>query len=170
MIALKSGKKKLHLSFSGSKDKSSKGVAVIVEDGHKADFKPISDRVCLLTIAVKNDYKLHIISTFAATMKTTVQNPEETTKFYNSLTSVLKLTKPKDIVRIGGDFNAKTKLSDNQLQKVYNKTVGKYSIGSINENGQLLLEFAKMNQLKLSNTFYKQKPSHLTTWQGPERT
>ena len=62
---------------------------------------------------------------------------------------------------IGGDFNGKVGIRNR---------LGKYALGELNENDELLLEFAKMNDLKITNTFFKHKPSHLTTWECPERT
>ena len=45
----------------------------------------------------------------------------------------------------------------------------KYARSKINENGQLLLEFSKLHNLCLTNTYFKHKPSHQTTWQSPIR-
>ena len=47
--------------------------------------------------------------------------------------------------------------------------MGKYGKGEVNSNGYALLELAKPNNLKLTNTFFKHKPAHITTWESPER-
>ena len=41
--------------------------------------------------------------------------------------------------------------------------------GIMNENGRILLEFAKRNDLRLTNTYFKHKSSHRTTWVCPQR-
>ena len=51
---------------------------------------------------------------------------------------------------------------------MYSKNIGKYSHGAINKNGTFLLEFAKRNNTRQTNTFFKNKPSHLTTWESPQ--
>ena len=79
--------------------------------------------------------------------KTTNKIPEITTQFYEELESV-----------IGGDFNAKMKLGNKKLYENCNKIIGKYGQGMINKNGHILLEFAKRNDLRLTNTFFKHKP------------
>ena len=47
--------------------------------------------------------------------------------------------------------------------------MGKYGKGEVNTNGYALLELAKSNNLKLTNTFFRHKPAHITTWESPER-
>ena len=38
----------------------------------------------------------------------------------------------------------------------------------MNTNGTHLLNFSSVNKLKLVNTFFKHKPTHITTWTSPE--
>ena len=38
----------------------------------------------------------------------------------------------------------------------------------MNRNGTHLLNFSSINNLKLVNTFFKHKPTHITTWTSPE--
>ena len=85
----------------------------------------------------------------------------------DSLTAVTLKTKTKDALIIGGDFNAKTKQNDSETRS---SACGKYCKSSINQNGERLLDFAEMNNLKLTNTFFKHHPAHITTWQCPQRT
>ena len=61
------------------------------------------------------------------------------------------------------------KLTDQHVREVYKKSLGKYCIGKINANGMYLLEFAKLHQLKLTNTLFRHKTSHMNTWECPER-
>ena len=56
------------------------------------DFKPISERICKITIEM-NDIKCNIISAYAPTSERTKKHPEETRKFYELLSDVINKTK-----------------------------------------------------------------------------
>ena len=159
----------LHLYNSGHNTKSRAGVVILVDSNIKLNFSPISERICFATMKISNDQKLILLSAYAPTMEITKNNPEVTNQFYNQLSSTVKLFSKRDALIIGGDFNAKTRLADSSVFKSYNQNVGKYAKSTINENGQLLLEFAKTHNLRLTNTFFKHKPSHQTTWESPVR-
>ena len=72
-----------------------------------------------------------------------------------------------NMILIGGDFNARTKISDNIERQKYANILGAYARNTINQNGRYLIDFCKINKLKISNTFFKHKPSHQTTWKSP---
>ena len=73
-----------------------------------------------------------------------------------------KLIKQRDALIIGEDFNAKTKL---QVSEMENQ--GKYAKSKVDENGNLLTEFCKLLNLLMTNTIFKHKSSHQTTWISP---
>ena len=123
----------------------------------------------MITTNFDNSTKTNLISAYAPTLKTTIQSPEITENFYNDLNSVIKLTNSRDTLIIGGDFNAKVRPTSNATYNTCSTNIGKYSKGYINENGQYLLEFAKQQNLRLTNTFFKHKPCHVTTWECPKR-
>ena len=66
----------------------------------------------------------------------------------------------RDIIILAGDFNAKTGSSHEN----YPSVVGRYGKGKTNSNGEFLIEFALKNELFLTNTTFKHKMSHRTTW------
>ena len=45
--------------------------------------------------------------------------------------------------------------------------MGRFRIGELNENGTELLDFCLRNELILTNTTFKHKINHRTTWQRP---
>ena len=45
--------------------------------------------------------------------------------------------------------------------------IRKYAKNKVNENGNLLIEFCKLRNLLITNTIFKYKPSHQTTWISP---
>ena len=165
-IASSSGKKYM-LYNSGHEKQSINGVGIIVEMNKNVDFEPISDRICQITTKINNNKKLTIISAQAPTLEKSEKNPELRDNFYNDLNSVVAKVKPRNMLIIAGDYNAKTGSARNE--NIYNKQLGKYGKGDVNSNGYQLLEFAKTNDLKLVNTFFKHKQAHRTTWEAPER-
>ena len=48
-----------------------------------------------------------------------------------------------------------------------NKIIGKYAKSDINENGEKLIELCNLNNLRITNTFFKEKPTHQTTQTSP---
>ena len=46
------------------------------------------------------------------------------------------------------------------------KIIGKYAKSRINENGEKLIELCNLHNLRITNTFFKHKPIHQTTWQS----
>ena len=94
-----------------------------------------------------------------------MRNPDETHIFYEQLSSLINSIKQRDGLIIGGDLNAKTKLQVSEMENQL--AVGKYAKSKVNENGNLLTEFCKLHNLLITNTIFKHKPSHQTTWTSP---
>ena len=67
----------------------------------------------------------------------------------------------RNVVIIAGDFNAKN--GSAAKNKIYQEVIGKYGKGQVNTNGIHLLNLSSINNLKLVNTFFKQKLTHITT-------
>ena len=160
-----SSNKKLILYNSGHNTKSEKGVGIVVEENTKLEFKAVSERICLAKIKANNK-SIVVISAYSPTLDQTKKNPENTEKFYNDLTMTVQSSK-SNMILIGGDFNARTKISDNIERQNYANILGAYARNTINQNGRYLIDFCKINKLKISNTFFKHKPSHQTTWKSP---
>ena len=128
----------LYLYYSGNKEKSRNGVGIIVNTNTKVSFKPISDRICMLTTNFNDKNQVTIISVYAPTLESTRKSPEETINFYNDLNTVINLVKSRDTLLICGDFNAKAKPKNDVIQEIFMKNIGKYGKGELNENGQYL--------------------------------
>ena len=139
--------KKVRLYYSGHKTKSIHGVGIVVDMNTKCEFQPVSSRLMVLTVN-DSSIKTNLISAYAPTNQKTKKYPEKTSSFYNKLSSIVKKMKEKEAVVIGGDFNAKTKTDKDEKSP----SVGNYCKNNVNENGQYLIEFAEMNNLKLTNT------------------
>ena len=159
--------KKVCLYNSGNGAKSIQGVGIITTENTNVTFNPVSERICIITTNTSENIKCHLISAYAPTLENTVRNPDETRIFYEQLSSLINSIKQRDalIIIIGGDFNAKTKLQVSEMENQL--VVGKYAKNKVNENGNLLTEFCKLHNLLITNTIFKHKPSHQTTWISP---
>ena len=105
-----SGGKKVCLYNSGNGAKSIQRVGIIIVENTNVTFNPVSERICIITTNTSENIKCHLVSAYAPTIENTIRNPDETRIFYEQLWSLIKSIKQKDDLRIGGDFNAKTKL------------------------------------------------------------
>ncbi|XP_065574252.1 craniofacial development protein 2-like [Artemia franciscana] len=83
-------------------------------------------------------------------------------KFYADLQLTMNKIPRKDILVIGGDFNARigTRLND------FEWAIGNHGLGDWCINGVRLLMFAMLNNLSVANTWFKRKPCHTYTWRS----
>ena len=77
--------------------------------------------------------------------------------FSEDLQDLLKLTPPKDVLFIRGDWNAKV-----GSQETPGGT-GKFDLGIRNEAGQRMIEFCQENALIITNTLFQQNKRRLYT-------
>ena len=108
--------KKIYLYNSGNGAKSIRGFGIITTENTNVTFNPVSKRICIITINTSENIKSHLISAYAPTLENTVRSPEETRIFYEQLSSLINSIKQSDILIIGGDFNAKTKLQVSEME------------------------------------------------------
>ena len=82
--------------------------------------------------------------------------------FYESVENALKDSVAKYKILIG-DFNAKigTKDKDETLQ-----SMGSHGIGSRNERGERLIEFAEEYRMTIANTLFKKSKNRYWTWES----
>ena len=147
------------LLLSSSNTNKFAGVGFLVKANLNFIFEPINNRLCILRFKT-NNLKYTLISAYAPTLINSEKNPELKYDFYNQLESVISNEPKSSILIIGGDFNAKTGSGYNQ----YKQNIGKFGKGLLNSNGNSLLELANRNSLALTNTLFKHKFAHRTTW------
>lgn len=100
-----------------------------------------------------------IIQVYAPTSNS---SDEEIETFYEDLDKVMKLCKSQEIVFVMGDLNAKVgkgKEAD---------VVGPHGLGNRNERGDMWVQWCIANGQVITNTFFKQHPRRLYTWQSPD--
>ena len=97
-------------------------------------------------------FNITVIQVYAPT-----SNPEEAEVewFYENLQELLKLTPPKDVLFIIGDWNAKVG------SQATPGVTGTFGLGVQNETGQRLIEFCQENALVIANTLFQQHKRRL---------
>ncbi|KAK2190451.1 hypothetical protein NP493_81g01006 [Ridgeia piscesae] len=119
--------------------------------------RPVCDRIMTMRLPLSKDNFATIISVYA----TTITNPDEA--FYNQLASVLSGIPRTDKLLLIGDFNARIGRENDKWPLV----MGKHGIWKCNSNGELLLALCSEFELIVTNTMFKQKDEHKTTWMHP---
>lgn len=152
--------------FSGRSDnKHERGTGFIVHEKiaqHISDFKPINDRICLLTIALKKS-KLTLICAYAPTDVSTEEDKED---FYNLLEETC-LNIPNNHIRILlGDLNAKV-----GKEPEYHCIAGRHSLHEeSSDNGLRLINFAASFDMTISSTSFPRKNIYKGTWKSNDGT
>ena len=141
------------------------GVALIVsrEKGRTLiEWKPSGPR--LLKARFNSKYtKLTMIVCYAPT-----GDAEEADKdaFYDQLQAVTDEVPTHDLVMVLGDLNARP--GNNNICR--DLGMGKYGIGTINDNGERLCHFCEENNMVLGGTLFQHRDIHKTTWTSPSGT
>ena len=158
--------KKEYRHYISGKDKNTRfGVGIVVGIQCNADFLPVNDRICKLRIhGSGNEPDTVVICAYAPTLDVSKNHPDRRENFYNDLEQQVKSVNQRDFLVIGGDFNAKC----GSAYAEYPNHMGRFGKGEVNENGYELLDFCMRNNLILTNTVFKHKLSHITTWKSPE--
>ena len=85
----------------------------------------------------------------------------EAEEFYVQLGEMFQEIPKNDVVMIG-DFNAHVGTDSGS------DVIGKFCLDKkTNENGERLIDFCAMNDLKIMNTYFRKKRIHQGTWQHP---
>ena len=121
-------------------------------------FRGISDRITELTIQIKKTTQIQLIQVY---MPTCSNSDEEVELIYENVNKLLQ-KKSLPIIIVMGDFNAKIGIGESNEQ-----CTGNYGSGLRNTRGQMLINFAQCNTLKIINTLYKKQTNRRWTWVSP---
>nr|XP_054755300.1 craniofacial development protein 2-like [Lytechinus pictus] len=83
--------------------------------------------------------------------------------FYEQLQREIDSIPGHDMKVVMGDLNAK--VGNNNTS--YDRAMGKYGCGVMNENGERLVEFCSINNLVIGGTLFQHKDIHTLTWYSP---
>ena len=122
------------------------------------DYEAVSDRIVMARLKGQSN-NLTILSVYAP-IRDAPDHLKD--KFYADLQLTMNKIPRKDILVIGGDFNARigTRLNDSEW------AIGNHGLGDRCINGVRLLMFAMLNNLSVANTWFKHKPCHTYTWRS----
>ncbi|XP_063593176.1 craniofacial development protein 2-like [Penaeus indicus] len=142
--------------YSGG-EQHERGVGIIADSKtSKAllGYWAVSDRILLARFK-----DISIIQAYAPTTKS---SDEDIDRFYAQLDQAYSQCKSQDTIIVMGDFNAK--VGNERVDNI----VGPHGLGSRNERGEMLVDWAQTNNMIIGNTWFKQPPRRLWTWLSPD--
>ncbi|MGH0149848.1 UNVERIFIED_CONTAM: hypothetical protein FKN15_043035 [Acipenser sinensis] len=148
------------LYYSGG-DKKQGGVGFMVDSRTTRSmiaFQPFSNRLAILTI--DGTVMTHIVSIYAPT---DVSPDNMKDDFYTQLQDALGTIPGRDLVILAGDFNAHVGTD----RAGWEGMLGRFSVGTNNDNGLRLLSFAAFNNLIIGNSHFQHPRKHQLTWRHP---
>ena len=110
-----------------------------------------------MRISLTKDRNATIVSAYAPTMVNPGKNKEI---LYSQLKGTLRIIPSTDNLLLKGDFSARI----GRENDTWPSALGKYGIGKWNSNVDLLLTLYTEFDLIVTNTMFKQKGEHKTTW------
>ena len=150
--------------YSGDERIHQHGVAFIVNKVNTnavIECTPVSSRIISIRLSA-SPHNLTIIQAYAPTSD---YSDEQIEVFYEELEATLAKAPKKDLIVIQGDWNAKI---GPDAYTNWAGTVGRFGIGTTNDRGLRLLEFANAHKLTLANTLHPHKQSRTVTWHSPD--
>ena len=153
--------------YSGRDDIFREGVAIAL---HKSianmwkdsgsRWEAISSRIIKLSFETKWE-TISIVATYAPTNQDTQTNIG---LFYQQLQDAIKVKK-NQILIIAGDFNARIGHKERCLGNTIGEAILPYE--ETDQNGQHLIDFALLNSLMVTGTWFFHKAIHKGTWMHP---
>ena len=149
-------KKDFSIYYSGTRDQTGHAGTGFILLGRILEnvigFEAINERLC--KIRLKSKYNsLTLINIYDITED---KMGVEKERFYDDLQTVLDRTPKSDTVIVFGDANAKLGKED-----VYNEVSWKHTLHELsNRNGEMLLEFALGNNVKVMSTQFQHRKIH----------
>ncbi|XP_041109767.1 craniofacial development protein 2-like [Polyodon spathula] len=146
--------------YSGNDNIRRNGVAIIANKKIAKTvqcFNAVNDRIMTARFHGK-PRSLTILQVYAPT---TDAKEEDIEKFYSDLQQAIDQVPAKDIILIGGDFNAKVGAGGEP------PVVGKFGLGERNKAGDRLVQCCQENRLLIANTWFEQPKRRAYTWIAP---
>ena len=132
---------------------------------HLTETWTVSDRIAVLRLATTDTNTgrrfITIINVYGPTSPLSKEKPEEREQFYRELQNTVNKQKGDTII-LTGDFNSKVGQKLDNIETC----LGSFSKGNRNENGEELLKFCIENNYFITNSAFKHKSAHITTWVG----
>ncbi|XP_063588673.1 uncharacterized protein LOC134765810 [Penaeus indicus] len=144
---------RLHINFMGISEMRWTGAGAISSENHKIIYSGGEQHERGVGIIADSKTSKALLGYWAVS---------DRILFYAQLDQAYSQCKSQDIIIVMGDFNAKV---DNER---VDNIVGPHGLGSRNERGEMLVEWAQTNNMIIGNTWFKQSPRSLWTWLSPD--
>ena len=113
-----------------------------------------------LRLPLARNYHMLIIS---AHVQTLPAEEEVTDGFYEDLHTILQTANARDKIALLGDFNATV----GRISDLWDGVIGSHGVGKMNANDFRLLSICSEYNLVFTNTIFRQKNIHKTSWMYP---
>lgn len=140
-------------------ERAKEGGGVVLTREHMEnliDLKYVSARILLVKLEM-HDLPLNLISIYAPEANKPLH---ERQKFYDDLQETINQIDKKEKIIVAGDFNAR--VGRNIIPGIKQR----FNEDSINENGEMMVDFCNDNELRINNTFFDHKYQHKYTWEN----
>ena len=149
--------------WSGKEDRHESGVALMMsKKAAKSliEWKGVGDRI----LKAKFDSKYVVTTVVVCYAPTNSAEDSVKERFYDQLQTTVNEVSNHEMLIVGGDLNAKIG-NDNTGRE---RCMGKYGLGTMNENGHLFADFCQENELVVGGTLFRHKDIHKYTWESPD--
>ncbi|KAK3518346.1 hypothetical protein QTP86_018579, partial [Hemibagrus guttatus] len=147
-------------------DSKRNGVGVVLKEEfvrNVLEVKRVSDRVMSLKLEIEG-VMLNVVSGYAPQVGCELEEKE---RFWSELDEVMKSIPTGERVVIGADFNGHVGEGNRGDEEV----MGKFGVKERNLEGQMVVDFAKMMDMAVVNTYFQKREEHrVTSKSGDRRT
>ena len=122
------------------------------------EVKRISDRLMAMKLQVKGSI-LNIVSTYAPQVNNSM---EEKNDFWEDLDGLIESISKEGRIFFGADLHGhvgKGNIGDEEI-------MGRYSAGTRNKKGLMVVDIGKRMDLAIVNTYFKKKDEHRVTYKS----
>ena len=148
------------LFYNGADGRKS-GTKIVVREelvGSLLEVKKVSDRLMAMKLEVKGSI-LNIVSAYAPQVGNSM---EEKNDYWQDLDGLIESVSKQDRIVLGADLNGHVgegSIGDEEI-------MARYRAGTRNEEGRMVMDFAKRIDLEVVNTYFKEKDVHRVTYKS----
>ena len=152
------------LIYSATEKGGQSGVGIVLNKTAQdslLDWEPVNDRILRIVLQTRQ-LTMTIVQCYAPTND---HEEEDKDQFYDDLNETMNKITSHDITMVMWDMNAKIEDDNTDVEDI----MGKHSIGTINNNGERLLEFCVEKGLVSGGSLFLHKTIHKITWLSSDK-
>ena len=126
------------------------------------EVKRVSDRLMTMKLEVKG-FILNIVSAYAPQVNNSM---EEKNDFWQDLDGLIESVSKEERIVLGADLNghvSEGNIGDEEI-------MGRYSAGTRNKEGSMVVDFGKRIDLAIVNTYFKKKDEHRVMYKSGRKS